>query len=331
MNEPVVVRALTPGDVPAIEQLFDDTLLLGAALDRLPVAFDHYRRLSLGWYLGPGRGDSAVAVDARGTIVGYTLVCLDEAAAARWSVRTTLPLAWHVATAALRGRLDRESRRFYRSRLSDAGALLSARRSPPASVHAHLNVRRGARTLTVSRQLADHVDARCRAAGHAAWYGEVNERAGSRRRALERLGADIVGCVPNRTLTTLLGEPVQRLTLLRRLDGACGSSRSPVMSVRSRHLHCDDGPDQRGECEQTGGAHGLLAECDTDEDGADGPDAHPDGVGGSDRQGAHGGREQHHAHREGDDEPDGGPQPTEAPGFGEQRRPDDLEQTCHDE
>lgn len=216
MSERIVVRASTPSDDTAIEQLFDDTLLLGAALERRPVAFDHYRRLSLGWYLGPGRDDTAVAVDASGAIVGYTLVCIDEAAASRWAVRSTLTLARHVATAGLLGRLDRDSRNFYRARLSDARVLVAARRTPPALVHAHLNVRHGVRTLTVSRLLVDHVDARCRAAGHDAWYGELNEREGSRRRALERLGADIVDCVPNRTLSTLLGEPVQRLTLVRR-------------------------------------------------------------------------------------------------------------------
>ena len=218
MNERVTVRSLAPDDDAAIEQLFDDTVLLGAALGRHPVAFDHYRRLSLGWYLGPGRCDAAVAVDSSGAIVGYTLVCIDEGAAARCATRATVTLARHVAAAGLAGRLDRDSRTFYRARTRDARALVSARRSPPAPVHAHLNVRSGARTLTVSRALVDHVDARCRAAGHGAWYGELNEREGSRRRALERLGADIVGCVPNHTLSELLGEPVQRLTLVRRLD-----------------------------------------------------------------------------------------------------------------
>ena len=218
MSEQVTVRSLAPGDDHAIEQLFDDTVLLGAALERRPSAFDHYRRLSLGWYLGPGRVDAAVAVDASGVIVGYTLVCVDEGAAARSATRATVTLGRHVAAAALVGRLDRASRTFYRARARDGRALLTARRSPPAPVHAHLNVRHGVRTLTVSRSLVDHIDARCRAAGHDAWYGELNEREGSRRRALERLGLDIVGCAPNHTLSALLGEPVQRLTLVRRLD-----------------------------------------------------------------------------------------------------------------
>ena len=220
MSSRVVVRSLGPGDDGAIGQLFDDTVLLGSGFESPPVAFDRYRHLNLGWYLGPGRGDAAVAMDADGSIVAYTLVCVDERSAARWAVRATVTLSRHVAAAALRGRFDRESRRFYGAHLDDARALVSARRSPPAPVHAHLNVGVGARTLTVSRALVEHIDARCRAAGHGAWYGELNERVGTRRRALERLGADIVDSVPNHTLTALLGEPVQRLTLIRRLDRA---------------------------------------------------------------------------------------------------------------
>lgn len=218
MNRHVTVRALRPGDDPAIEALFDHTVLLGAAMQREPVAFDQYRRLSLGWYLGPGRDDAAVAVDAEGSVVGYTLVCVDEGAAARAAMRSTATLSRHVGVAALAGRLDRSSRTFYVRRLQDARSLLAARNSPPAPVHAHLNVRAGARTLTVLRTLVEHIDARCRRSGHDAWYGELNEREGSRRRAVERLGAEIVGIVPNRTLTALLGEPVLRLTLVRRLD-----------------------------------------------------------------------------------------------------------------
>lgn len=217
MTERPVVRPLSAADDAEIRRLFDDTVLLGAALTALPTAFDAYRQLSLGWYLGPGRADAAVAVDARGAVVGYTLVCTDEHSAARFGRRGTAELVRRVVGHAARGRLDAESRAFYRARARDAAALATTRRSPPASVHAHLNVRRGARTFSVSRALVDHIDARCRRAGHAAWYGELNEREGARSGALERLGAEIVSAVPNHTLTRLLGEPVRRLTLVRHL------------------------------------------------------------------------------------------------------------------
>ena len=215
MTQRPTIRPLGPADDVAVEQLFDDTVLLGAALAELPVAFDRYRRLSLGWYLGPGRADAAVAEDACGVVVGYTLVCTDERSAARYGRSGTVSLARHVAAHAVRGRLDADSRAFYRERARDAAALVTTRRSPPAPVHAHLNVRRGARTFSVARALVDHVDARCRLAGHDAWFGELNEREGARAGALERLGAEIVAAVPNHTLTRLLGGPVRRLTLVR--------------------------------------------------------------------------------------------------------------------
>lgn len=217
MTSRPTVRPLAPGDDAAIGRLFDDTVLLGTALARLPVAFDRYRALSLGWYLGPGRADAAVAEDADGVVVGYTLVCTDEGSAARYARRGGASLARHVAIRAVRDGLDADSRAFYRERVRDAAALVSTRRSPPAPVHAHLNVRRGARTLSVALALIDHVDARCRLAGHDAWYGEINEREGARTGALERFGAEIVAAVANHTLTRLLGEPVRRLTVVRRL------------------------------------------------------------------------------------------------------------------
>ena len=211
------VRPLQPGDDDAIARLFDATVLLGSPLSRLPVAFDHYRALSLAWYLGPGRDDAAVATDTAAEVIGYTLVCADERAAARAGRHHTLTLALRVATEAARGHLDAASRAFYRARARDARALALTRQSPPASVHAHLNVRSGARTLSVARVLVEHIDTRCRLAGHDAWYGELNEREGSRAGALERLGAEIVSTVPNHTLSGLLGEPIRRLTLVRRL------------------------------------------------------------------------------------------------------------------
>ncbi len=215
MTQRPTIRPLAGDDDVAIERLFDDTVLLGSALTHLPAAFDRYRTLSLGWYLGPGRADAAVAEDASGVILGYILVCTDERSAARYGRRGTASLGRQVALDAVRGRLDADSRAFYRDRTRDAAALVATRRSPPAPVHAHLNVRRGARTFSVARALVDHVDARCRLAGHDAWYGELNERDGARAGALERLGAEIVAAVPNHTLSRLLGQPVRRLTLVR--------------------------------------------------------------------------------------------------------------------
>ena len=224
------VRSLQPGDDDAIARLFDDTVLLGSPLSQLPVTFEYYRALSLGWYLGPGRDDAAVAADADNEVVGYTLVCTDERAAARAARRGAATLARRVTAAAARGHLDAASRAFYRARARDAWALVLTRRSPPAAVHAHLNVCSDARTFSVARALVDHIDTRCRLAGHGAWYGEMNERHGSRAGALERLGATIVSTAPNHTLSDLLGEPVRRLTLVRRLPAHGGAEVGGVGS-----------------------------------------------------------------------------------------------------
>ncbi len=226
------VRGLGLADDERIHRIFDQTVQLGASLDNRVAAFDAYRELCLGWYLGPGRADAAVAHDPSGNVVGYALVCVDESAAARWGQRGTLTLVRRVAAEALAGRVDAHSRAFYRARISDAADLMRTRRTPPAQVHAHLNVSRGARTASVARALVAHVDHRCRLAGHDAWYGELNERTETRLGALERIGLEVVDAVPNHTLSRLVGEPVRRLTLVRRLPTIAGSIPGVCSSAR---------------------------------------------------------------------------------------------------
>lgn len=51
----------------------------------------------------------------------------------------------------------------------------------------------------------------------------MNARVGHRSRALERLGAIVIHRAPNHTLSWLLGQPVERLTVARRLPEAPGS------------------------------------------------------------------------------------------------------------
>lgn len=214
----VAVRAATVADDDAIERIFDQTLVLGARLERLPVAFDAYRALCLGWYLGAGRHDAAVAIDADGEIVGYALVCSDQRGALRWERRSTVRLAGRVIAAACTFQLDRASRRFYALRLRDAVSLARTRTQPPAAVHAHLNVVASHRSMRVALALVGHIDHRCRSAGNDTWFAEMNERAGARVRALERIGLEVVEVAENHTLGRLLGEPVRRLTLVRRAD-----------------------------------------------------------------------------------------------------------------
>jgi hypothetical protein len=76
--------------------------------------------------------------------------------------------------------------------------------------------------------LADFVDEACRTAGRHAWYGEINARAGRRAAAIVRhWGADIVHRAPNHTLSRMLAEPVERLTVRRVVP--------PSIAARVRH------------------------------------------------------------------------------------------------
>jgi hypothetical protein len=85
------------------------------------------------------------------------------------------------------------------------------------TAHAHLNVARPGRNGRIALLLRDHVDRRCRSAGHRAWVGEVNGVVGSRSAALERVVGPVVERRPNHTLSWLLGAPVERLTVVRRV------------------------------------------------------------------------------------------------------------------
>jgi hypothetical protein len=197
---------LRAGDVPAVRRLFRATLALG---DPLPFPFPGlpaYEALCLDWYLGSGRDDAAVLADGD-EVVGYTLVCLDESSYRHWAVPAAL--AWGArALATARG----PAGRFVRLRIADG---LAARRHAAAPAHAHVQLAAGSRFGLGAKRLMHHVDARCRTAGLASWYGEVNARPGRRVITLEGRVGRVVDRQPNRTLSWLAATPVERLTVLR--------------------------------------------------------------------------------------------------------------------
>ncbi len=222
-RRPVAVRAWCgEADTRLVEQLFADTLVLGRPAEAPLAGFDAYRQLCLGWYLSAGRADVGLAEmhdddGAAPRVSGYALVCRDGDAADHYARRATVRLAGGLARLGALGRLDRGSRDFYRARARDAATLLRHHRTPPAPVHAHVNVRDGERSGTTILALVAHIDERCRRAGEMRWYGEVNEKAGRRSRALERLGFEIVRTEHNHTLSNIVGDDVDRLTILRRV------------------------------------------------------------------------------------------------------------------
>jgi hypothetical protein len=212
----VTVRPLGPSDDAAVIDIFGATMLLGRRTEAPLALFDRYADLCLGWYLGPGRADAAVA-SIDGEIVGYALVCADSVGQAKWVRRHTPSLMTTVGGRLVSGRLDRFSRSFYSGRARDARTLWKSGSAPPFPVHAHLNVLPHGRTGTVALHLRDHIDERARCSGSPGWWAEMNAIDGRRERALERLGLHVMSRQRSETMSSLLEREVVRLTLHRPL------------------------------------------------------------------------------------------------------------------
>jgi hypothetical protein len=200
----------------AVQRIYRETLAAGSPH---PFTYFHYgtylaayEHLCLGWYLGPG-ADHAVMLRAGADVVGYALVCVDEAAFRRWQRHHAARLVGGVVPRLAFRRFPPVVDRFYRLRLRD-GWNAMARRDPPAPAHAHVNVIADD-AFAPGRRLAEHVDALCRRRGIPAWYGEINARRGRRVRALERWGARVVRRTESHTFSWLCGGPVDRLTVVR--------------------------------------------------------------------------------------------------------------------
>jgi hypothetical protein len=218
---PPTVRSLRPGDDAAVRRLFRDTLCLGRPLPFEVPEWDAYEALCLDWYLGPGRDDAGVLVEGA-DVTGYTLVCTDAAAYNRWQRIEAAHFSARVARRLVAGQMDPVASRFLRLRLKDGWDMWRNGVVAPLPAHAHLNLACSSRARSVGWQLAEHVDRRCRLAGLPGWFGEMNAVTGHRARALERLGATVVHRAPNHTLTWLLGQPVERLTVARWVPATVG-------------------------------------------------------------------------------------------------------------
>jgi hypothetical protein len=207
-------------DDHAVRHVFRSTLALGRPMPFPLPGLARYEAVCLDWYLGPGCDDAAV-VEHDGTVVGYALVCTDEAGHARATRDAAVRFAAWAAPRIVARRLPEPARTFWRLRLADGwAAWRRSRRSAgagdaPPLAHAHLNLVRGARATHATLELLAHIDDRVRAAGLSSWRGEVNAVRGRRRSALERVVGPIVDTVPNRTYSWLAGRPVDRLTVDR--------------------------------------------------------------------------------------------------------------------
>lgn len=207
------VRVPRRDDRDAIRQIFSSTLALGR-----PVTVDGlcaYTDFSLGWYLGH---ENAARVHLDGHhVTGYVLVCTDEVAFDAHQRMAAATYLAALARLALGGRLDRDARRFHHLRIRDGWRLHRYAPERPADAHIHLNLTPRARASRAGRRLIDVADQIVGEAGLDAWYAEINAPVGRRADALVRLGAEVVHRSDNDTLTELAGQPVERLTIVRRL------------------------------------------------------------------------------------------------------------------
>lgn len=212
------VRPLEAADADPVRALFRATAALGRPL-RLPEAdLRAYESLCLDHYLDEDGSACAVHL-TDGVVTGYAMVALDHAAYERW-VR---PRAGRWAARAV-GQIVRaprsEGAAFHRLRLLDGAVTVVRGVAAPMPAHFHFNVGAGHRGMAAGVALAAHADAVVAAAGLPGYFGEVNvarSRPG-RERALQRLGAVVVHRQRNHTLSWLAAEPVDRLTVVRRLD-----------------------------------------------------------------------------------------------------------------
>ena len=217
---PVSIRAFRPDDDEAVRSLFWATLVGGTAapFDPTHEVMRAYERLCLDWYLTTGARWASVVVDADDRPAGYALVCCDERSARGAVVTGSARFAATAALAGARGRLDPTMRSFVRLRVRDARTLARGGRHDVPPVHAHLNLTGAARNTSAVLAVRSRIDEVVRGAGHDAWAGEINTRRGRRAAALGRSGFEIVGREPNHTLSWLTGDPVDRLTVVRRLS-----------------------------------------------------------------------------------------------------------------
>lgn len=206
----LTVRSLRLGEDDQLRGVFRATVALGRPLEGLP-GLDRYESLCLDWYLHHERERIRV-LDVDGALHGYVLVGARPEDQRRWVRRAAVRYLVAVAPHLLRPGPDG---RFHRLRVRDGWVLRSA--PAPMPVHVHLNLLPTVRAGRGARLLAAHADQVCRDLGAPGWFGEINAREGHRAAAIRRLGGEVVHRAPNRTLSWLVGAPVERLTAVRRL------------------------------------------------------------------------------------------------------------------
>ncbi len=219
------LRPYRAEDESAVRRIFWQTVALGNPLPQEIPHADRYEALCLDWYLrhgsedigivdgGPATVDPSVHVAER--IAGYVLVCTDERAFRKWRRREVAAFLGAVMPGLMSHSYPPFADRFYRLRIRDGLAAAAQPAVPPA--HVHFNIVSGRRNALLMRELVAHADGVCRDQERGRWYGEMNAVEGTRARVLEAYGGEIVNRQRNFTLSWLIGAPVERLTVVRRV------------------------------------------------------------------------------------------------------------------
>jgi hypothetical protein len=227
---PAGVRQYTSADEPEVARIFRETLCLGRPLDFPLSGMDRYQRLCLEWFLRHGSDDVGVyEEDSR--IHGYVLVCTDLASYHRWAARAALTWTTKAVFDLAFGRLRGKAARFHRLRLRDGWTAVRHAPSAPMPALVHVNLDRSARNTGAAQALLRFADQRCQVAGREGWFAEINSRS-HRASALAAIGLHSIHSQPSHTLSWLMNERVNRLTVVHTVGEPIGrASSAPAVAV----------------------------------------------------------------------------------------------------
>ncbi|GAA2022490.1 hypothetical protein GCM10009839_19900 [Catenulispora yoronensis] len=230
MELPAGVRHYTSADEAEVARIFRETLCLGRPLDFPLSGMDRYQRLCLDWFLRYGSDDIGV-YEEDGRVHGYVLVCTDLASYHRWAARTALAWTTRVVFGLAFGRLRHQDARFHRLRLRDGWTAALHAPSAPMPALVHVNLDRSARNTGAAQALLRFADQRCATAGHEGWFAEINTRS-HRASALAAIGLHAIHSQPSHTLSWLLEEHVNRLTVVHSVGEPIGrASAAPAAAA----------------------------------------------------------------------------------------------------
>lgn len=209
------LRPVEADDRDGLLDVLRRTLVAGEPLPFPVMDLDHLLALFLDYYLACEPEAGRVVVDDHDRVVGYLLGTTRPDEAGRWQRRQALALAWRWLC---RWReYDGPTRWLYRLRLRDA---LASLRDPAPDLLAHCHWHllpevRGRFGRELLLGFRDHVAAR----GLPEFGGEHALPVRRKDPVLfRRIGARILHRAPHHTLTALLGEPVERVTIVARVE-----------------------------------------------------------------------------------------------------------------